>query len=142
GSSSLPRARPFPSDTIIIRAQQRHSSRVCVARSRARTLRSFAAPSRNHRSAVGHTRRSAPQPSLGSSRRLPYDLRAILKQALTRALAERGQQPRLLAQLRRPCAGPWTATVLEGFFAPRERSAGSCLPLAATQSRKRCRLPR
>src|SRR5262245_45458667 len=36
------------------------------------------------RSRVLHTRRSAPEPSLGSSRQLPYDLRAILRQALTR----------------------------------------------------------
>src|SRR5262249_27861217 len=89
---------------ISLGAQQRHSSSVCVARGRARALRSIAASSRNHKSAVEHTRRSAPEPSLGSSRQLPYDLRAILRQALTRALAERGQRPQIMAKLHRPPA--------------------------------------
>jgi len=104
GSSTLPRTRAFAGDTISVGAQQRHSSHVCVARGRARTLRSIPASSRNHKSAVGHSRRSAPEPSLGSPRQLPYDLRAILKQALTRALAERANTLGLLAELRRLCA--------------------------------------
>src|SRR5215468_10198763 len=44
-----------------------------------RVLCSIAASPRNH-TAVGHTRRSAPEPSLGPSTQIPYHVQAILKQ--------------------------------------------------------------
>src|SRR4051812_20489413 len=100
GSSSFPRTRPFPGDTISVGARQRHSSRVCVARGRARTLRSIAASPRNHKSAVEHTRRSAPEASFGSSRHPPYALGAILKQALSMSLY-RGE-PAFIATTKKP----------------------------------------